>query len=55
MDRLLEFAVLLRGLLSDSAPANRAARHLLHLDIYETYTFAAEHPEALAIAEGGCA
>jgi hypothetical protein len=43
----MAFGGVLRTLVSASTPENRVARHLLHLDTGETYTFAYEHPEAL--------
>jgi hypothetical protein len=41
------FAEVLRAFRSYSSPQNRAAEHLLRLDLHETYEFAHYNPEAL--------
>ena len=41
------FSEVLRSFRFYSAPQNRAAQHLLALDLHETYAFAHDNPEAL--------
>jgi hypothetical protein len=46
-----EFGKLLRGLGVRSQPETRFARHLLHLDLNDTWRFAWENPGAVQVYE----
>lgn len=45
------FGDCLRKLANDSTPENRPAKHLLHLDLNDTWRFAYRHPSALSISD----